>query len=102
MPGSEFVHDFLQFGFGFVFDFAAVAGNDGLHFRLPDDFTQDGLGGNADGIVRILHAEEVVFGVFDSPDNGQVDIDNVFVAGEHVAFGKALERIGIAGLTVAG
>lgn len=61
--GAEFVKHFLQFGLGFVFNFAAVAGDNRLHFRLSDNFAQNRLGGDLNGDVRAAHVEEVVFGI---------------------------------------
>lgn len=95
--GAEFVKHFLQFGLGFVFNFAAVAGDNRLHFRLSDNFAQNRLGGDLNGDVRAAHVEEVVFGIFDAPDNSQVNVNDVFVAGQHVAFGERVAAAAVSG-----
>ena len=45
-------------------------------------------------MVGAAHAEQVVFGVFDPPDHGQVDVDDIFVAGQHMALGKCTGNVG--------
>lgn len=89
--GTELVKNFLQLSLGFVLDFAAVTGNNRLHFGLSDNFAQNRLCGDANRYVRAAHAKQIVFGVFDFPNYGKIDVDNVFVAGQHMAFGKGIK-----------
>lgn len=90
--GTEFIQNFLQLGFGIILDLSAVAGNDVLHFGLADNFAQDGLGSHLYGAIGALHAEKIIFGAFDFPDDCQIDIDNIFIAGHMWLSVKELGR----------
>ncbi len=37
------------------------------------------------GAVRIFHVEDVFAGVVDLPEDGEIDVDDVLVAGQHQA-----------------
>ena len=47
--------------------------------------------------AEILHVEEEIARVLDDPEHGEIDVDDVLVAGEHQAFfGNIAHGIGIA------
>ena len=92
----------MQFFLGFILNLAAVSGDDGHHFRLTDDFAQHGLRRYANRLIGALHIKEVVFGIFNPPNDCEVDVDNVFISGEHMAFVKSLELVTIIGIAASG
>lgn len=96
---AELIKNFLQFGFGFIFYFAAISGDNRLHFGLSDNFTQNGLGCNLNRYVRAAHIKEVVFRVFNAPNDSLVDVNDIFIARQHMAFRERICMIAVSRFT---
>jgi hypothetical protein len=68
---------------------------DRLNVRAPDDLAHGAFGDRLHRAFRLLDIEQIIaYPVrLDLPQNGEVDIDDIFVAGEHQAlFRHAADR----------
>ena len=84
--GLKTVQQALQLFFRIIFNFVAVACNDVFHFGLSDNFPQNRLRCDFDSRFWGSCLKQEIIGVFNIPDNSQINIDNIFVARQHMAF----------------
>jgi hypothetical protein len=61
-----------------------------VHLALADDLAHGGLGRLLDGLVRIPVGEEVVFRILQGVLHGELQVDDVFVVGQHERLGQHL------------
>ena len=83
-----FVEDALQQLLGVLLDAAAALGLGILQVRPADDLAHGGLGAGAHVLFRITHVEGVLEDVLDLPQHGELDVDDVLVAGQHQVLGR--------------
>jgi len=81
----------------------AVRGENRLDLVTADDFAHRAFGHRPDGQVllgsEVLDVEEKGASVLDDPKDREVDVDDVFIAGQHQAFfGHVARGLGIVGL----
>src|SRR3984893_9914711 len=86
------VEDPLQQGMRVGFDFAAPLRQRLGDRRLADHFAHGTLGRGFYRRVRSPDTEEIGLGVLDYPKDGEVDIDDVLVTGQHQGFFRHLAR----------
>ena len=53
---------------------------------LADDLAHGALGHLLHGDLGVLDVEEVLLRVLDAPEDDEIDVDDVLVAGQHQAF----------------
>src|ERR1700730_7017211 len=86
------VEDPLQQGMRVGFDFTAPLRQRLGDRRLADHFAHGTLGRGFHRRVRSPDTEEIGLGVLDYPKDGEVDIDDVLVTGQHQGFFRHLAR----------
>ena len=81
---ERLLHQFLHRRFGK----GAGAGQDRLNFRAADHLAHRAFGHRLHGALGILDVEEIIADAvgLDPPQHGEIDIDDVLVAGQHQAF----------------
>src|SRR4029079_17959064 len=91
---EHFLHEIVHAGF----DVLASASEDGLNFRAANHFAHGTLGHGLHGALGILNVEQKVADALrlDAPENREIDIDDVFVAGQHQAFFRHVAHGGAA------
>ena len=67
-----------------------------VHAALADDFAHRGLRGLRHGLVGETVVEDVVLRAVEDVLNGELDIDDVLVVGEHQRFAQHLVALGTA------
>ena len=55
----------------------------GLHYHLPYPI---------EDVIKVSMTQEIVC-IFNTPNNGKVNIDDIFITGEHMCFGKSIISI---------
>ena len=79
----------------------AVGGEDAVDRLQADHFARDALGDRFDRLTRVEDVEDEVLGMggVDLPDDAGVDVDDVLIAGQHLALGEDVAAAGLAAIT---
>ncbi len=92
--GAVGIEDALQQVLGFRFDLAAALGERLRDLGLADDLAHRAFGGGLHGRLGRPDMEQVGLCVLDDPKDGEVDVDDVLVAGQHQRLFRQLARAG--------
>ena len=79
---EHFLHQLLHALLGLL----ARLGQDRLDVVLADDLAHGALGHLFHGGLGVLDIEQVLLRVLDAPEDDEIDVDDVLVAGQHQAF----------------
>ena len=84
--GAIFIKKFLKLGARLDLDILTAFGQRCLDRCPADDFTHHRLGSDLDRVIRLGQIEQVLTRIRNAPENNKIDIDDIFIAGDHLAF----------------
>jgi len=73
----------------------SIAGQDAVDRLQADDLAHDALGDGLHGFLGVENVEDIILGIggIDLPDHAEPNVDDVLVAGEHLALGEIVEVV---------
>ena len=86
------IEDVLGQGSNVLFDDFLVLRQRVADRLVPDHLTHGALGSSLGRFLGVLDIEEELSGILDHPKHGEIDVDDVFIAGQHQAFFRHVPR----------